>query len=118
MTGSNDDLSRRDSLGSDLKGKKAVVEGHDRSISHVHSRSRSNSTVVTPATISLFSGAGPAMAGEASSSSENKDLAISPNEKIDPESGLPAIQEQTADEILAQTVETLPLRQLLPAFLG
>ncbi|KAF8937287.1 major facilitator superfamily domain-containing protein [Dissophora ornata] len=39
-------------------------------------------------------------------------------ESVDPESGLPVAQEKTVGEILAQTVETLPLRQLLPAFLG
>lgn len=41
---------------------------------------------------------------------------------VDIESGLPTAtdteQEQTADEILAKEVETLPMRQLAPAFLG
>ncbi|KAG0011486.1 hypothetical protein BGZ81_002148, partial [Podila clonocystis] len=41
---------------------------------------------------------------------------------IDIESGMPTAtdseQEQTADEILAKEVETLPMRQLAPAFLG
>ncbi|KAG0059614.1 hypothetical protein BGZ89_000258 [Linnemannia elongata] len=38
---------------------------------------------------------------------------------VDPESGLPTAEvEKTSDEILAQVVETLPLRQLAPAFLG
>lgn len=40
----------------------------------------------------------------------------------DIESGIPTAtdteQEQTADEILAKEVETLPMRQLAPAFLG
>ncbi|KAG0048672.1 hypothetical protein BGZ83_006411 [Gryganskiella cystojenkinii] len=37
---------------------------------------------------------------------------------IDPESGVPVVEEKTAEEILAQVVETLPFRQLAPAFLG
>ncbi|KAF9926781.1 hypothetical protein FBU30_003692 [Linnemannia zychae] len=38
---------------------------------------------------------------------------------VDPESGLPTGEiEKTSEEILAQTVETLPLRELAPAFLG
>ncbi|KAG0291872.1 hypothetical protein BGZ96_004774 [Linnemannia gamsii] len=38
---------------------------------------------------------------------------------VDPESGLPTGEvEKTSEEILAQVVETLPLRQLAPAFLG
>lgn len=37
---------------------------------------------------------------------------------VDPESGVPAVEEKTAEEILAQVVETLPMRQLAPAFLG
>ncbi|KAG0015389.1 hypothetical protein BGZ82_001412, partial [Podila clonocystis] len=39
---------------------------------------------------------------------------------IDIESGIPTVTdtEQTADEILAKEVETLPMRQLAPAFLG
>ncbi|KAG0379097.1 hypothetical protein BGX24_001767 [Mortierella sp. AD032] len=38
---------------------------------------------------------------------------------VDPESGLPIAEvEKTSEQILAETVETLPLRQLAPAFLG
>ncbi|KAG0278195.1 hypothetical protein BGZ95_004508 [Linnemannia exigua] len=38
---------------------------------------------------------------------------------VDPESGLPIAEiEKTSEQILAETVETLPIRQLAPAFLG
>ncbi|KAG0300816.1 hypothetical protein BGZ98_008844 [Dissophora globulifera] len=37
---------------------------------------------------------------------------------LDPESGLPVVDGKTEEEIFSQTVETLPMRQLMPAFLG
>ncbi|KAG0326143.1 hypothetical protein BGZ99_010048 [Dissophora globulifera] len=37
---------------------------------------------------------------------------------LDPESGLPVVDGKTEEEIFSQIVETLPMRQLMPAFLG
>ncbi|KAF9108675.1 hypothetical protein BGX27_008259 [Mortierella sp. AM989] len=37
---------------------------------------------------------------------------------VDIESGIPSNEEKTSDQILSQEVQTLPMRQLLPAFLG
>ncbi|KAF8923988.1 hypothetical protein BGZ58_002312 [Dissophora ornata] len=37
---------------------------------------------------------------------------------VDIESGVSTVEEKTAEQILSQEVETLPMRQLLPAFLG
>ncbi|KAG0006914.1 hypothetical protein BGZ65_001877 [Modicella reniformis] len=88
----NDDMSKR-------PGDPHTV------IAHAHSQS--NSTIVTPV-ITPSSTSAAAVAG----------LATFDEKNVDPESGMPVAQEKTADEILAQTVETLPLRQLLPAFLG
>ncbi|KAG0267262.1 hypothetical protein BG011_007673 [Mortierella polycephala] len=52
----------------------------------------------------------------------NKDTVVdndsAEKNKVDPESGMAVVQEQTAEEILAQEVKTLPMRQLAPAFLG
>ncbi|KAG0017578.1 hypothetical protein BGZ80_008142, partial [Entomortierella chlamydospora] len=39
-------------------------------------------------------------------------------DEIDIESGVPKNEEKTSDQILSQEVKTLPMRELLPAFLG
>ncbi|KAG0320946.1 hypothetical protein BGZ99_004229 [Dissophora globulifera] len=51
----------------------------------------------------------------------SSDLTATSTEKkilVDIESGVPVVVEKTAEQILLQEVETLPMRQLLPAFLG
>ncbi|KAG0240117.1 major facilitator superfamily domain-containing protein [Mortierella sp. GBAus27b] len=61
----------------------------------------------------------PPDAATFSSTADGKD-----HEKVDSgslgdiESGLPAQEEKTEDQILAQEVQTLPMRQLVPAFIG
>jgi hypothetical protein len=107
MANNSGDASQRSSINSNNNGTgskdtEIMVANNDHptaTVSHSipPSHSRSNSTIVTTS---------PAEAAGSSSSEK------------DPESGLPVVQEKTADEILAQTVETLPLRQLLPAFFG
>ncbi|KAF9289368.1 hypothetical protein BGZ68_009482 [Mortierella alpina] len=70
-----------------------------------HNRAPSQSSTVTVTTPSP-------------SSDKKTDAQATVDEKVDPESQEPVAKEQTADEILAQVVKTLPMRQLAPAFLG
>ncbi|KAG0198434.1 hypothetical protein BGX28_008162 [Mortierella sp. GBA30] len=71
---------------------------------HNHSPSQTSTTTVTSPPVSI--------------DRKTTEADVSADLKVDPESQMPVVKEQTADEILAQVVETLPMRQLAPAFLG
>ncbi|GJJ78783.1 hypothetical protein EMPS_11142 [Entomortierella parvispora] len=60
----------------------------------------------------------PAVASSTAPSSSPIAASSKVESAVDPESGVPAVEKKTAEEILAQVVETLPMRQLAPAFLG
>ncbi|KAF9357617.1 hypothetical protein BGX26_003408 [Mortierella sp. AD094] len=54
----------------------------------------------------------------ASDNLESGSSVTASKDEVDIESGVPKNEEKTSDQILSQEVQTLPMRQLIPAFLG
>ncbi|KAF9127494.1 hypothetical protein BGW39_005828 [Mortierella sp. 14UC] len=89
----------------DIASSAAITSSHALTHTHNNPSQSSTATIAAIAPLQKFNDL-----------TTSKNTASSP---VDPESGLSTAEvEKTSEQILAETVETLPLRQLAPAFLG